>query len=122
MATVMQHSLDELGLICDHAAEKLYDRTTDEDALADIATIVLLVGSRLGRSVGPPDVAAERGKRTAASAMALAAVNRHLRRLGAPHHGVSDEEQRRVIDAALHLVVRVLEMLRAPSRPMLGAT
>jgi hypothetical protein len=42
--------------------------------------------------------------------------------LGAPHHGVSDEEQRRVIDAALHLVVRVLEMLRAPSRPMLGAT
>src|SRR5690349_15059324 len=50
MATVMHHSLDDLGMMCDRAAGKLYDRPVDEDDLADIATVVLLVSSRLGQS------------------------------------------------------------------------
>jgi hypothetical protein len=108
----MPQSLLELGDLCDRAAGKLYDRPADDDALADIATIVLLIASQLRRTVGPPDAATPHGRAVAASAMALISVDRRLSRLDPSPADGRDDEPLRVVSAALRLVTRVLLVLQ----------
>lgn len=100
----------------------MYDRPADDDALADIATIVLLIASRLRRIVGPPDAALDRSTAVAASAMALISVDRRLSSLDAFPADSRDDESMRIVDTALRLVARVLLVLQDASLPRSAAS
>lgn len=109
----MQYALLDLGNVCDRAAGKLYDRPVDSDGLADIATTLLLVNYELRKWMRAARVERAKTRQLQASEMAMAAIDRHLVRLGNVQAPPSDDAMRRVVDRALHLVVRIVSVLQA---------
>lgn len=95
----------DLGDVCARALVK-FDGATDADAVADVATIVRLVGGRLGAWLARQGEDIQRQRVAPASAMALAAIDRHLDGLQASDAGARD-----MVGRSLSLVIEVERIL-----------
>ncbi len=100
-------SINDLGDICARAVVKL-DTAADADTLADVATIVRLVGGHLRLRLTDRSDAAHAKRVIPASAMALTAVDRHLK-----HLHLRDPGARNTVGRSLRLVTHVHRILAA---------
>ena len=105
----------DFGDLLDRAASRLYDRPGDRDDLVDVATILLLLNTRLKPLVREYARLHGATRRVLASAMALDAVGRRLSWLGGEGANVTDDILRQTLDKALRLEVQVLGVLSTSS-------
>jgi hypothetical protein len=107
--------MTDIDAVYDRVAYRLYDRPSTRDDLVNLATVLLLLSGRLREPLRDYTSAHGRTPRALASGMALEAVGRHLSRLREKGEEVCDDALRRILDRALHLLVRVTAILEAPA-------
>lgn len=103
-----------MTVACDRVAHRLYDSPTTHDDLVNMATILLLLCGKLREPVREYALAHGSTRRALAAGMALEAVSRRLTQIRTDD-AVSDDSLRRVLDIALHLLVRIMSILNTPS-------
>jgi hypothetical protein len=117
----MEQTLVHLGTLCNHAHDKLVAGSSDLDALADVATVVLLV-SALTRRWTPSAASPSSERRLEASRMALTSIDRKLSWLSDGGALEPADTIRHVVDRALHLTAEVLRVLQGVGSAQPGAS
>ena len=104
-------TLEELGSLCDRAANRLYGEPPDRDGMFDVATVLSFVSHYVERHLHRAGVWGEWGSWLFAVDLGITACKRRLKWLREDAPSLADEVIVRTVDRILHVLVRIIAVL-----------